>query len=83
MPARSTELSAVVTKERKWYVALCPELDIASQGKSIEDALSNLREALELYFEDEDANIPKMKERPVVTVVRVAIGKKAPSGFRA
>ncbi len=36
------------------YVAWCPELDIASQGKSVEDAMNNLKEALELYLEDED-----------------------------
>ena len=45
------EFSTVVTKDGKWYVALCPELDIASQGKSIEDALKNLKEAVELYLE--------------------------------
>jgi predicted RNase H-like HicB family nuclease len=36
------------------YVALCPELDIASQGGSIEDALSNLREAVDLFFQSAD-----------------------------
>ena len=37
------------------YVARCFELEIASQGKSVESALENLREAIELYIEDEDA----------------------------
>ncbi|WP_269851798.1 type II toxin-antitoxin system HicB family antitoxin [Methanosarcina horonobensis] len=50
--------SAVVQKEGKWYVSWCPELDIASQGETIEEAIENLKEALELYLEDEDAQIP-------------------------
>jgi predicted RNase H-like HicB family nuclease len=50
--------SAVVQKEGKWYVSWCPELDIASQGETIEEAIENLKEAIELYLEDEDAKIP-------------------------
>jgi len=46
---------SVVWKEEDLYVAWCPELDIASQEKVIEEALDNLREAIELYLEDEDA----------------------------
>lgn len=41
---------------------MCPELDIASQGKSVEEASSNLREALALFFET--ASPPELKERP-------------------
>ena len=46
------ELSAVIRKGEKQYVALCPELDVVSQGFSIEEALSNLKEAVELYIEE-------------------------------
>lgn len=46
--------SSVITKEERLFVANCPELDIASQGESIEEALFNLKEAIELYLEDED-----------------------------
>lgn len=42
----SLELSAVVRKEGQLYVALCPEFDVASQGKNIEKALMNLKEGL-------------------------------------
>jgi predicted RNase H-like HicB family nuclease len=77
------EFSTVVTKDGKWYVALCPELDIASQGKSIEDALKNLKEAVELYLEDEDAKLPEAGYRPIVTIVRVALNEKASSRIRA
>ncbi|MGB9132397.1 MAG: type II toxin-antitoxin system HicB family antitoxin, partial [Methanosarcina sp.] len=50
--------SAVIQKEGKWYVSWCPELDIASQGETIEEAIESLKEAIELYLEDEDAQIP-------------------------
>ena len=46
-------LTAVITKEGKWYVAKSLEVEVASQGETIEDALANLKEALQLYFEDE------------------------------
>ncbi len=49
------KLSAVITQEGDIFVSLCPELDIASQGKTVEEALGNLKEAVELYNEDEDA----------------------------
>ena len=44
-------LTAVIEREGDGYVALCPQLDIASQGDSIESARDNLREALELFVE--------------------------------
>lgn len=71
MAKRSHEFATVVTKEAKWYVAHCPELDIASQGRTIEEALKSLREAIELYLEDEHARAPKSDQRPLVTVVKV------------
>ena len=49
---KTLELSAVVRKEGRLYVALCPEFDVASQGKSYEKALENLKEALALYLQD-------------------------------
>ncbi|MCF7708782.1 MAG: type II toxin-antitoxin system HicB family antitoxin [Verrucomicrobia bacterium] len=44
-------LTAVIRKEGKGYSALCPEIDVASQGDTIEKAKSNLKEAVELFFE--------------------------------
>lgn len=44
-------LTAIIQREGQTYVALCPELDIASQGDTIESAQANLQEALELFFE--------------------------------
>jgi predicted RNase H-like HicB family nuclease len=51
-------LSAVIHREGKLFVSWCPEVDVASQGKSIEEALANLREAVELYLEDENVRPP-------------------------
>jgi predicted RNase H-like HicB family nuclease len=44
------QFTAIIEKEENQYVALCPELDIASQGDTVEKARSNLKEALELFF---------------------------------
>ena len=44
-------LTAIIEREGDGYVALCPELDIASQGDTVEEARRNLEEALELFFE--------------------------------
>jgi predicted RNase H-like HicB family nuclease len=49
----SFRLTASVTREGPWYVAQCLEVDVASQGETLESALANLREALELRFEGE------------------------------
>lgn len=43
--------TAILEKEENMYVSLCPELDIASQGTTVEDALANLKEAVELFLE--------------------------------
>ncbi|MDN5836342.1 MAG: type II toxin-antitoxin system HicB family antitoxin, partial [Nitrosospira sp.] len=45
------QLTAIIEKEKDGYVALCPEVDVASQGNTIAEARSNLKEALELFFE--------------------------------
>ena len=43
--------TAIITKEENWYVARCVELGVVSQGKTITEAQSNLKEAVELYVE--------------------------------
>jgi predicted RNase H-like HicB family nuclease len=50
--------NAVITEEDGGFVALNPEYDVASQGDTIEAALANLREALELYLEEAQDNTP-------------------------
>jgi predicted RNase H-like HicB family nuclease len=53
--------TAILEKEGKEFVALCPELDVASQGETVEIALANLREAVELFLEC--ANPEEVKSR--------------------
>ena len=54
-------LTAVLIREDDGFVALCPEVDVASQGSSVEDAKRNLREAVELFFEC--ASLQEIEER--------------------
>jgi len=69
-------LTAIIEREGNGYVSLCPELDIASQGDTIEQARDNLKEALELFFET--ASPEEIKQRLhgeiYLTQVEVAIG---------
>lgn len=44
-------VTAIIEREQDAFVALCPELDIVSEGASVEEARANLKEALELFFE--------------------------------
>ena len=65
------KVTVIVTKEENWYVAKCLENSVASQGKTIEESLENLREALELYYED---NIPEVVNAPTfITTLEVAL----------
>jgi len=47
-----TRFNVIVQKDETWYVAMCIDNSVASQGKTVEEALDNLKEALELYYED-------------------------------
>jgi len=68
--------SSVVWRESDMYVSWCPDLDIASQGETVEEALNNLKEAIELYFEDEDAQIPTEISQPILATVSVEVHAK-------
>ena len=48
------KFTAAVTHEAPWYVARCLDVDVVSQGETVDDAVANLEEALGLYFEGED-----------------------------
>ena len=67
------QFTATIKKddETGLYVAWCAELDIASQGESVEDALNNLKEAMELYLEDEDATFPD--ENVLISVIEIPV----------
>lgn len=51
---QNLQLTAVIEREGDGFVSLCPEIDVASQGDTIEDARANLIEALEMFFEAAD-----------------------------
>jgi len=73
-------LSVVVHKEKKFYVAECPEVGTVSQGETIEDAIRNLKEATELYLEE----FPLQKSsKPFVSFFEVTLHGKTPKAFRA
>lgn len=69
-------LTAIIEREGDGYVALCPELDIASQGDTVAEARANLQEALELFFEtaDDDEVEQRRRGEVYVTQVEVAVG---------
>jgi predicted RNase H-like HicB family nuclease len=69
-------LTALIEREGDGFVALCPELDVASQGDSIEEARDNLREALELFFESapQEEVDRRLSGEVFVTHVEVAVG---------
>ena len=72
----SRKLTAIIEAEGNGYVALCPELDIASQGNSVEEARENLQEALELFFETASPEelAQRLHGEVYVTQVEVAVG---------
>ena len=69
-------LTAIIEREDDGYVALCPELDIASQGDTVDEARRNLQEALELFFESasETEIQHRLHAEVYVTQVEVAVG---------
>ena len=70
------QLTAIIEREGSGYVSLCPQLDIASQGDTIQEARENLREALELFFEA--ASPSEIQERlhqeVYITQLEIAVG---------
>jgi predicted RNase H-like HicB family nuclease len=72
----SKRLTAIIQREGDGFVALCPELDMASQGDTIETARENLSEALELFFECASAEElqQRMGGEVFVTQLEVFVG---------
>lgn len=70
------QFTAIIEREGDGYVSLCPELDIASQGDTVEEAKQNLTEAIELFFEVADPSEVKRRLRTeiFITCLEVAIG---------
>lgn len=68
-PGKTMTLTAVIHKEGRWYVAECPEVGTVSQGKTVEGALANLKEATELYLEEFPL---ETTSRPLLTTFEAA-----------
>jgi predicted RNase H-like HicB family nuclease len=69
-PTTGSVFTAIIEREGNLYVALCPELDVASQGTSIESALDNLKEAVALFLETADPSEMKGRRREHVFVTQ-------------
>jgi predicted RNase H-like HicB family nuclease len=73
---QSQRLTAIIEREDDGFVAFCPEVDVASQGSSIEEARANLIEALTLFFETADPSevTRRFRSEVFVTQVEVPVG---------
>lgn len=70
------QLTVIIEREGDGYVSLCPQLDIASQGDTVQEARENLREALELFFETASPTEirERLREEVYVTQLEIAVG---------
>lgn len=68
------QLTAIIEREGDGYVALCPELDVASQGNTVHEARKNLCEALELFFETASHSEIEQRLHEEVYVTRLEVG---------
>ncbi len=77
MIKQTHQFTAVIEREEEGYVSLCPELDIASQGDTVEEARANLIEAIELFFEVADPSeiADRLKSEVFITQLEVSIGQ--------
>ena len=71
------KLTAIIKKGEKQYVALCPEVDVVSEGSTVEEALSNLKEAVELHCEVMGLPEGVSNQEALVTSIEVTHGRKA------
>ena len=67
------QFTAIIERENQAYVSLCPELDVASQGTTIEEAHSNLREAVELFLETASESEIEARRHDEVFVTRLEV----------
>ena len=70
---KTRQFTALIEREEDLYVALCPELDIASQGATVEGARANLVEAIELFFEAASPEETRWRLHDEVFVTRVEV----------
>lgn len=77
------ELTAIIKKGEKQYVALCPEVDVVSQGYTIEESLKNLKEAVALYIEEMGLPEGISSQEMLITSFEVDRNAKIASSVRA
>ena len=70
---RMRQLTAIIEREGEGYVALCPELDVASQGGTVEQARQNLKEAVELFLETADPSEIQSRLHSEIFVTRFEV----------
>jgi len=70
------QLTVIIEKEWDGFVSLCPQVDLASQGNTVDEARNNLKEALELFFETASPEelSARLREEIYITHVEIAIG---------
>jgi len=67
------QMTAIIEREGDAYVALCPELDVASQGNTIESARKNLQEAVELFLETASPSEIEQRQHSEIFVTRLEV----------
>lgn len=68
--SQTISLAATVTPDEEgWYVARCVQVEVASQGRTVDEALASLRDALELHFEGEP--LPQTPQQPIVAPIEI------------
>lgn len=76
------KFTAIIKKGEKQYVALCPEIDVVSQGYTIEEVLRNLKEAVSLHIEVMGLPEGVSNEEPLITNIEVSDGAEASATVR-
>ena len=70
---KTRQITAIIEREGDGYVALCPELDIASQGDTVETARRNLIEAVELFLETADPSEVQRRLHSEIFITRLEV----------
>ncbi|MFH0765444.1 MAG: type II toxin-antitoxin system HicB family antitoxin, partial [Calditrichota bacterium] len=69
---KNNQFTSIITQEKRWFVAYCLELGVVSQGKTLEEAQANLKEAVELYIESfGDEDLPATKSVVALYPLRI------------
>ncbi len=70
---RTRRYTALITREGDWYIARCVELNVTTQGRTLDEARANLQEAVELYIESFGEDVPESAAEVVFYPLEVAV----------